>query len=339
MGRLQVFWPRHFAVGALGLFIASAIGCRLPPHPAPTTQERTHKVQEVRYVMGTMLDITLYAATETEGRAQLNEAFKIAEALDQKLSTYKPESSLSHFNSEQSTTPITVDPDLYTMIVASQQLSHETAGAFDITIRPLVDLWEQAALRGRAPTAQDIKETSTLIGPRALQTLPNNSVLKRTPGVRVESGGIGKGMAVDTIVDRLTELGVERAFIDFGRSSIAAIGTPLQSGGWPVSLELREGLSEGRLSLRNETLTVSRAKGNPFIVAGISYAHIFDPTTGTPVRIPRGAAIKGPSATAGEAYVKYLVIRGAPPKRIAHGWHGAAWIVRSGDTTQKSANF
>ncbi len=331
-------WHRT-ALLALGLFVSAASGCAVQSQPPERTQEATHRVQEIRYVMGTLLDITLYAATEKDGRAQLNEAFLVAEKLDQTLSTYKPESALTHFNENQSTSPVGVDPELYRMIAEAQKLSHETAGAFDISIRPLVTMWEHAAARGKAPTAEDVKRASLLIGPHALRILPGNLVQKRSPVVQIESGGIGKGIAVDAIIEKLRALGVTRAFVDFGRSSIAAIGAPPQLDGWPVTLELREGVPDGALSLRNETLTVSRAKGTPFIVAGVSYAHIFDPSTGYPVRTLRGAAIRSTSATAGEAYVKYLVIRGAPPKRVVRGWHGARWIVRSEDTLQQAPNF
>jgi thiamine biosynthesis lipoprotein len=155
----------------------------------------------------------------------------------------------------------------------------------------------------------------------------------------IETGGIGKGYAVDQMVQLLRARGVSRAFINFGRSSMAALGAPPGASGWITELALSARSSEGILTLRDETLSVSRAHGTPFIINGVAYAHIFDPKTGMPVTTSRGAALRGPSATDGEAFVKYLVIRGAPSPKVSGTWGEVAWMVRDGATVRSSNNF
>lgn len=286
--------------------------------------------------MGTLLDITLYAPTEREGLRIIDTTFALAETLDRKLSTYKPNSALSAFNAETRTEPLVVDADLYHMIEESQRLLTHTDGAFDISIRPLVAIWKHAAVTGVMPSPQEISAVRSTLGRGAFSLIPPSGVRKNAPTAQAESGGIGKGMAVDAMMERLRRDGVTAACINFGRSSVGAIGTPPGQNGWRIELELSEGKHEDTLYLRDETLTVSRANGTPFVVAGVAYAHIFDPSTGYPVEISRGAAVRGSSATAGEAYVKYLVIRGAPTPRIDRQWNGATWIVRNGDILQHS---
>jgi thiamine biosynthesis lipoprotein len=289
--------------------------------------------------MGTLLDITLFAPSQQAGREILNNTFKIAEHLDEVLSTWKPESPASVFNRDRSTLPREVDPDLYALVVRSHELSETTDQAFTIGVRPLVEMWEAAAKSGVAPSPSAIAQVQGLITPRNLRTLPPFNLGKAAPEVRIETGGIGKGYAVDKMSSYLVSRGVRHALINFGRSSIAAIGTPPEAAGWKMELALTESSSEGTVELRDETLSVSRARGTPFIVNGIAYAHIFDPRTGMPVKASRGAAVRGPSATDGEAFVKYLIIRGSPSARIAEMWGDVEWIVRNGSSVEKTVGF
>lgn len=307
--------------------------------PASKTQRDLTRVSEIRYVMGTLLDITLFAPTQEEGRAILNDTFTIAEHLDTVLSTWKPDSPVSMFNQDTSPSPRPVDPDLYAVVVRSKELSDLTEGAFTIGVRPLVQMWERAARTGVEPSPSAIARVQKLITPEYLITSPPRNLGKAQPEVRIETGGIGKGYAVDKMSSYLVSRGVRNAFINFGRSSIAAIGTPPGAGGWKLELALTESSSEGTIELRDETLSVSRARGTPFVVNGTTYAHIFDPRTGMPVKASRGAAVRGPSASDGEAFVKYLVIRGAPPKRVAEAWGDVDWIVRYGTSVARSERF
>jgi thiamine biosynthesis lipoprotein len=297
------------------------------------------RVSEVRYTMGTLLDLTIYASSEERGRQLLDGAFAMAEELNRELSTWIAESPVSVFNRQRVTTPLLVSESLYRLTTMSERLSNETDGAFSIAVRPLVDMWETAARNNKLPTAKEISAAQELVSPSALEVFAPHSVRKRFPGVMIETGGIGKGYAVDAMLEFLRSQGVTTAFINFGRSSLGAIGAPPGEKGWVVDVALVEGSVDTRVLLRDETLSVSRARGNSFKVAGRSYAHIFDPATARPVDISRGAAVRGGSATEGEAYVKYLVIRGAPSAAIARRWGGARWMVREGDKVRESPRF
>ena len=318
----------------VGILLGCAQNASTSSPPLPSA-----RVSEIRYVMGTLLEMTLYAPSHEQGREILNDAFRVAESLDSELSLWKPESPITVFNRDGSTAPRPVSSDIYTLVTLSKDLSEKTDGAFTIGVRPLVEMWEAASKRGEIPSQSEIDRIRGLISPTNLITAPPSSLGKSAPGVKIETGGIGKGYAVDSIVKLLRSRGVTNAFINFGRSSMAAIGSPPNARGWKVTVALTEGSSEAAVELRDETLSVSRAHGTPYIVKGVAYAHIFDPTSGMPVQKTRGAAIRGPSATEGEAFVKYLVIRGAPSARVAKRWSGAEWMVRTGDSIESSAGF
>jgi thiamine biosynthesis lipoprotein ApbE len=106
------------------------------------------QVSEIRYVMGTLLDITIFVPSPSEGREILNDTFAIAERLNSVLSTWKPESPVIVFNRDTSTGLRPVDPDLFALVARSQELSDKTDHAFTIGVRPLVEMWEAAAKTG-----------------------------------------------------------------------------------------------------------------------------------------------------------------------------------------------
>jgi len=71
------------------------------------------RFSEVRYTMGTLLDLTLYASSEEEGRQLLDGAFAIVEELNQELSTWIADSPISVLNHQPVTTPLMVSESLY----------------------------------------------------------------------------------------------------------------------------------------------------------------------------------------------------------------------------------
>jgi thiamine biosynthesis lipoprotein len=306
-------------VGCGGAGRFKQVGCEIS-EPAPQ--------REVRYVMGTLLDVTLSPPTPGSGRELLAEVCAVAERLDGSLSNYKLDSDTSRFNADRSGAMRVVTPDLYRVIERSQELSEDTEGAFDITVRPLVEMWQRAARDGQLPVERQRREVRKQVGYKKLRRGVSHQVGKSVAGVEIETGGIAKGLAVDEMVSLLKRRGVTNTFINFGRSSMAAIGSRPDGRGWPVVIELEEGDETGTVWLRDETLTVSRDRGAQFVVAGVSYPHIFDPRTLMPAKTSRGVAVRSASAADGEAYTKYLVLRGAPSRLLTDRWQRAEWVVK-----------
>ena len=76
---------------------------------------------------------------------------RIAE-LDAALSDYKPDSELNRAARDGAGAPVRVGDDLFRVLGASQKLAAETAGAFDVTLGPVIRLWREAR-KDRPPPA------------------------------------------------------------------------------------------------------------------------------------------------------------------------------------------
>ncbi len=68
----------------------------------------------------------------------VNEAFEEIDRLDAQMSNYRPESELSGINRHGARQPVIVEPKLFQLIRDSVRYSEETAGAFDVTVGPLM---------------------------------------------------------------------------------------------------------------------------------------------------------------------------------------------------------
>ena len=137
------------AVGLLG-------ACAAPP-PGVV-------VSDGRHVMGTVLELTLVAASEVRGREALAELFRIAGDLDALLSRHDPDSELSQLNARAGQPPTRVAPQLARVLEASVAYSRLTRGSFDVTVGPLVALWQEAARRDRPPSGAELAAVRSRVG-------------------------------------------------------------------------------------------------------------------------------------------------------------------------------
>jgi thiamine biosynthesis lipoprotein len=132
------------------------------------------------------------------------------------------------------------------------------------------------------------------------------------PGVpgRLDLGAIAKGYVVDQIARAFRRGGIRRALINFGQSSLYAIGRPPGLVAWPVVLRGYTPRSlAGGLLLRDAALSVSGTHRVDLSGREIG-THVVDPRTGRRLRQRALAAVMGPSAEAAEALSTALLVRG-----------------------------
>ena len=135
-------------------------------------------------------------------------------------------------------------------------------------------------------------------------------VIRAKPGTVtvIDLGGFAKGLALDRAGDILRKKGVDRALLNFGSSSVLAIGAHPHGDHWPVGVEdpARAGAELAVFELRDSALSVSGPSrdGRP---------HIVDPASGGYVMKRCLAAVAGPDAAGAEALSTALY---AAPDRI-----------------------
>ncbi|MBI3779800.1 MAG: FAD:protein FMN transferase [candidate division NC10 bacterium] len=260
--------------------------------------------------MGTLLDITLHHETEEEGKRLLRRCFQEARRLEEVFSTHDDGSDLSRLNRHAGLGPFETSGELWSALEICLRLGRGTEEALDITIGPLMDLWRAAEERSALPSPASVAEALSRRGISKVHLLPDGRGELRQAGMRLDLGGIGKGFAVDRLRELLIQEGIERAFINFGRSSLAAVGSPPERKAWPVLLQGDDGEPLSVVHLRDQALSVSGSFGQSYKIGETRYGHLIDPRDGFPVRLPSLGVAVARTATEAEALTKALVVFG-----------------------------
>jgi thiamine biosynthesis lipoprotein len=261
-----------------------------------------------RYTMGTVLEISLHGLESQPAARALDDLYAVAAELDGLLSVYQPDSDISQLNRTAGRGPQAVDPAVAEVLRLSIAYSDLTQGAFDVTIGPLVELWEQAAARNAIPTAAELTDARARVGSDQIDVGPDGAVSLAREGMKINLGGIAKGHALDRMLPLLEQHGVESALLNFGQSSTWARGAPPGSPGWRLLVREPGGGFAGTIVLRNQALSVSGSLGQWVEIGGRRYGHIIDPRSGELVTSQRQAVVVARDAGLAEALSTALLV-------------------------------
>ncbi len=233
--------------------------------------------------MGMDFKLTFYAADESSAnRAAVAAYARIAE-LNSVMSDYDPASELSKLSkSSGSGQAIPLSDDLWNVLAVSQRLADETAGAFDITIGPLIRLWRRARRERELPSAQRLATARAAVGHQLLELDETERTATLTkPEMRLDLGGIAAGYAADEALAVLARHGIRRVLIDASGDLLAGDPPPGERG-WKIGIApLADTAEPSRyVWLAHRAISTSGDAFQFVEIDGIRYSHIVDPQTG-----------------------------------------------------------
>ncbi len=274
-------------------------------------------VREVHYAMGTLLDVRLYHAEPDLGLAILREACREARRLEGLLSRHLPGSELSRLNAHAGQGLHVVSPELFDLLAAAQRCVPWTRGAFDPTVGAVLDLWREAASRGEPPGEDRVRGALRAGGWARVRLIPPRWVELTAGGMSLDLGGIGKGYAVDRMGGLLRERGVRHALINFGESSLLAIGPMPDGRPWSILVRGLEGAPEaGSIEVRDQALGSSASFGRLYSLGGKPRSHVVDPRRGQPLEKAVAVTVVAPTATMAEALSTAFLIQVAAGEAV-----------------------
>lgn len=267
-----------------------------------------YEVREIHYQMGTLLDITIWHPDREDAKRILRRSVQEVHRLEGILSHYDPQSALSLLNRQAGQGKVKTDLELFQILAIAIDFSIKTSGYFDVTVGPLLGLWRQAAEKGSMPDPHALAQAVELVGYRNLRLYHSGEVELVHRGMMIDLGGIGKGYAVDRIVEIFRQARVRTALINFGGSSIYALGNPPGEDSWKIGLQGTNGRWVGTLHLRDRALSTSGSMGRSWKIGGKRYGHLINPKNGLPATETRLAVVTAPTATEAEALTKPLIL-------------------------------
>jgi thiamine biosynthesis lipoprotein len=209
----------------------------------------------------------------------------LLQIIDNALSLYLPNSLISSFNASSS--GIKADQHLLAVVKRSIDISTATFGAFDITCKPLMDMWGFGIIkRKNIPSTKEIRQTLIHCGFNKL-FIQGDSILKKDPAIQIDCNGIAQGYTVDKIAELMERNNIEDYMVELG-GEVRVKGNNPKGNAWVIGIhsgdpDLEENTHQYSISTQQGGITTSGTKGKTRTYKRRSFSHILDPRSGRPV--------------------------------------------------------
>ena len=278
--------------------------------------------KQTRLMMDTYVTIQAAGPAKSADKA-IEAAFGRLEEISHKFNFLDSTSPVHAFNVDN--VPLT-DPEVVDVVKAAAAVSEASGGAFDITVRPLVELWGFYGDHPAVPSQRAIDSCLKMVGYKNLVVEPGR-VTKRRPDVTIDLGGIAKGYGLGEAARLLRAGGVDSAIIDLG-GDVYALG---RKGNQNWKVGIRNPRGDGIVGIAavsnlavvtsgdyeryfwgppRDTIRNAEAGFGHVPTDSVRYCHIIDPATGWPPRglISTTVVMRDPLTAQG--WSKVLFIRG-----------------------------
>lgn len=276
---------RRRLLGAAGAFGAWALAGCTDTRPTPARAARRFSGQ----TMGSSYTVRLAGTTFDAARldALQAEVQGALDAVDQRMSLYRPDAELMRFNRHASGTPMALSPELMTVLQAGQRVAELTDGAFDMSVAPLVLAWGFGPETRRGlPDAAALRQGRAATGHRHLRLDPARGLAtKGLPGLQADLGGIAKGYGVDRAAQVLQAQGVADYMVEVG-GEVRTAGHNAQGRPWQIGIEEPDAVPQrARLvvPLSGQAMATSGDYRIYFEEGRRRYSHEIDPHQGEPI--------------------------------------------------------
>lgn len=243
--------------------------------------------------MGTTYSVKVAASGERWAEAAAKTGPAIQAALDrvnERMSTYRPDSELSRFNRSAETTPFSLSRETLEVFQIAQRVSEVSGGAFDVTVGPLVNAWGFGPERREEKVLSDeeIAKLRERVGYRMLEIdVAAGTIRKQRPDMYCDLSAVAKGYGVDCVAAALERLGIGNYMIEVG-GEVRTRGDK-DGRGWHIGIERptpgAQGMILKRMKMPAEGLSMATSGDyrNYFEIGGVRYSHMIDPATGRPI--------------------------------------------------------
>ncbi len=323
--------------GALSLGVAT-IGIPLPTE-AVRFDRSLYKVSKSRLGMGTFVNMISFHPSQGAAEEAMGKAFTEIDRLTGLMNRFQSNSCIGQLNASGSLDE--APPEVMAVLRSSLHYHGMSQGAFDITVKPVVDLYQQSFRANNAPPSPEaLKDAMERIGSQHLR-LTNNSVSFARSGMEVTLDGIAKGYIIDRAMDLLRKLDIQHGLINAG-GDIIVHGGKGEGKPWRIGIEdpWKRKRYADVVTLTSGAIATS---GNyeVFFDREKLFHHLILPHTGSPAQDTASVTIRATSAMEADGlattayvmgpakgiqfintlpHIEGLVINSRKQKMVSSGW-------------------
>ena len=272
------------------------------------SQPKTYK--DTRFSMDTTISIEATGQNNEQVKTAVDNAFRVFQEIADETDRYKDGSpkGLYQLNAHAGQGPFTVGSHL---LLLADMAHKQNFSEFDITLAPLIDVWQKHSTAKTVPDNLEIAASLALTGKDKFSVAPEKQTITLAPGAALDLGAIAKGYAVDVAAAVLAEdKYVSFALVNAG-GNIKTVGNKADGKPWRIALQdpRRSDAYLGIINLKaGEAVATSGDYQRYYEVNGIRYHHILNPHTGLPSRNAISVTIVAASAFMTDYYSTLLFV-------------------------------
>lgn len=263
--------------GLMILFLGLLAGCS-----EPTIQKLEGAAQ------GTTYHISYWSELPVDGKTIEAGVKTEFDVIDKTLSNYRTDSVIEMFNNTENTDSREVGGEIVSLVRIAQTVYRATQGCFDLTIKPLFDLWGFKGNELTIPTDAALFKTMTQIGMDKLEVVDDTHLRKKQANLKVDLSSIAQGYSVGEISRVLEQKGIRNYLVEIG-GELKTRGHKPDSQAWRIAVERPlpgEQVMQKIITMPMEapmSVMTSGTYRHYFDHQGRRYSHILDARAGRPV--------------------------------------------------------
>lgn len=263
-------WQISGVICALIIITCSLVG-------GACSQTALSAFSETRALMDTFITVTVYAPDKDSAEAAFDAAFERMSQIEQAASIYLEAAEAYQLNARGFIEG--ASDDLKNLVEQSVEYGELTGGYFDITVQPVLELWESGLWKETLQVQQErVSEAMELVGYDKI--VLNGDSISLQPEMKITLGGIAKGYAAGEALRVLENLGIKHAVVNAGGDS-ATLGKKPDGSGWLASLKNPDDSTQwiAAFSLEGDSIATS---GNyeRYFSPDKQVSHLLNPLTG-----------------------------------------------------------
>jgi thiamine biosynthesis lipoprotein len=324
--------PRNrnlLALSLLGIVTAALVGTAYLRRDKTVLVAKPSMDQPGIPIMSTTMHLT--AVLPARRARGTDSAFVAAEQaariVEARMNRYNPDSELSGFNAAPADELVPLSEETMDVLRQSAALYQKTDQAFDITVLPLLRVWQSAAKADRLPSEEQV-QAARAESRWAQIELTEQGARKSTATAGVDLGGIAKGFAMDLAVEAMRREGVDGGIVEIG-GDLRCFGS--KPDGRPWRVQLRDPFVPGAgsfvLAVRDAAVCTSGNYERGRMIAGQHFSHILDPRLGRPVDTYPSVTVVAGTAAAADAWATALSVLGPDGFALLDGTDLEAMII------------
>ncbi len=240
-------------------------------------------VESTHFLMDTVVNIEVFGKDKKELTNSVNKAFNDMQVLCDQFDRYSSQSELSQINKNAGVKATAATDDIMFIVDFLQKQKYNQV---DITIGPLIDLWNSSKEKVVVPEQKTIDDLKGIIGfEKVVIDNDKKEIFLPKANMSMDFGSVAKGYVVEKISQKLAQdKAISYAIIN-GGGNIKTIGQKADKSLWRIGVQdpMDKNKLLGVLTLgAGKAVATSGDYQRFFEVDGKRYHHILDAKTGYP---------------------------------------------------------